>query len=137
MLRRNHVDLVILNWSDVTKKSRGTPALVRFFDFPSVCCVQNYNLTKVDLILFAVPQIVDVDQELVAHGFVGRRHDLLHMHGEHVDDTVIQPYCAIFQVPVVFTGKVAGMIQQTVHVIGDFSEFFLTSSCSPKPCEIA
>ena len=70
---------------------------------------------QIDLLLFAVPEIVDVSQERVAHGFVGRRHALLHMHGEHADDMVIQTCCEIFQTPVVFTGKVVAMIQEAVH----------------------
>ena len=55
---------------------------------------------------------MDVSQKLVAHVLVGRRHAVLHMHGEHVDDMVIQSCCVVFQAPVLFTGKVVTMIQQ-------------------------
>ena len=44
------------------------PGLVRFVDFPCVCCVQNDNLAEVNPPLFAVAEVVDATQEFVAHG---------------------------------------------------------------------
>ena len=56
---------------------------MRFVDFPCVCCVQNDNLAEVNQSLFAVAEVGDVAQEFVEHGFVGRRHAVLNMPGEH------------------------------------------------------